>query len=89
VLNDKGYKAAGQAVYDRLSSGHEVLALDLLFMGANMPELPDSSDWELLVDSSGERSLGLQVPRLLAVAHWLRETTGTPSIQVETNGIRN
>jgi dienelactone hydrolase len=89
VLNDKGYKAAGQAVYDRLSSGHQVLALDLLFIGANMPEIPDSSDWELLVDSSGDRSLGLEVAQLLAVTHWLRATTGTPSIQVETNGIRD
>lgn len=89
VLNDKGYKAAGQVVQDKLTSGHQVLALDLLFIGANMPELPDSSDWELLVDSSGDRSLGLEVAQLLAVAHWLRATTGTPSIQIDTNGIRN
>ncbi len=89
VLNDKGYKAAGQDVFDQLSSGHEVLALDLLFIGADMPEVPDSSDWELLVDSSGERSLGLQVAQLLAVAHWLRATNGTTNIQVETDGIRN
>jgi len=89
VLNDKGYKAAGQDVFEQLTSGHEALALDLLFNGATMPELPDSSDWELLVDASGDRSLGLEVAQLLAVTHWLRSTTGAGNIQVDTDGIRN
>lgn len=89
VLNDKGYQAAGQQVFDNLSSGHEVLALDLLFNGATKPEVPDSSDWELLVDSSGDRSLGLQAAQLLSIIHWLRSTQGAREIQVETNGIRN
>lgn len=89
VLNDKGYKAAGQDIYPLLISGHEVLAVDLLFMGASLPELPESSDWELLVDSSGNRSIGLEVAQLLSVTHWLRAETGTSNIQLETNGIRN
>ncbi len=89
VLNDKGYKVAGQDVFDRLSRGHEVFALDLLFNGATMPEVPDSSDWELLVDSSGDRSLGLQVAQLLAVTEWVRSTTASHQVQVVTDGIRN
>lgn len=89
VLNDNGYQAAGQQVFDSLSSGHEVLALDLLFNGATKPEVPDSSDWELLVDSSGDRSLGLQTAQLLSIIHWLRSTQGARDIQVEANGIRN
>jgi hypothetical protein len=89
VLDDKGYKAAGQQVFDSLSSGHEVLALDLLFNGASKPELPDSSDWVLLVDSSGDRALGLEAAQLLSVIHWLRSTRGTAEITVKTNGIRN
>jgi len=89
VLNDKGFRQSGQAVFDRLSSGNEVLALDLLFTGDMMPEAPDSSDWELLVDSSGDRSLGLEVAQLLAVANWIGSTHGHSRIQVETDGIRN
>jgi hypothetical protein len=89
VLNDKGYKAAGQDVFDRLSSGHEVFALDLLFNGATMPEVPDSSDWELLVDGSGDRSLGLEVAQLLAFTEWVRSSTGSSHVQVVTDGIRN
>jgi dienelactone hydrolase len=89
VLNDKGYKAAGQEVFEQLSSGHEVLALDLLFNGATMPEPPDSSDWVLLVDAIGDRSLGLEVAQLLAVTNWLRSARGASTIQVATDGIRN
>jgi len=89
VLNDKGYKAAGQDVFDRLSSGHEVFALDLLFNGATMPEVPDWSDWELLVDSSGDRSLGLEVAQLLAFTQWARSSTKSSHVQVVTDGIRN
>jgi dienelactone hydrolase len=89
VLNDKGYKVAGQDVFDRLSRGQEVFALDLLFNGATMPEVPDSSDWELLVDSSGDRSLGLQVAQLLAFTEWVRSTRASRQVQVVTDGIRN
>lgn len=89
VLNDDGYRAAGQLVFDSLSSGHEVLALDVLFNGATKPEVPDSSDWEVLVDSSGDRSLGLEAAQLLSVVRWLRSTHGAVEIQVKSNGIRN
>jgi hypothetical protein len=54
--------------------------------GISLPE-PDSSDWELLVDSSGDRSLGLQVAQLLAVAHWLRSTHPVSRTQISTRGI--
>jgi hypothetical protein len=89
VLNDKGYKASGQAVFDHLTRGHEVFALDLLFNGATVPELPDPSDWEVLVDASGDRSLGLEVAQLLALTEWVRSTTGSGRVQVESDGIRN
>jgi len=89
VLNDKGYQAAGEQVFQSLSSGHEVLALDVLFNGATRPEVPDSSDWELLVDSSGDRSLGLEAAQLLSVAHWLQAVGRASEVKVETDGIRN
>jgi dienelactone hydrolase len=89
VLNDNGYQAAGQQVFDSLGKGREVLALDLLFNGATKPEVPDSSDWELLVDSSGDRSLGIEAAQLLSVVHWLHSTRGTGEVRVETMGIRS
>ncbi len=89
VLNDEGYKAAGQQVYDNLSSGHDVLALDLLFTGASRPDASDSSDWEVLVDSSGERCLGLEAAQLLSIVQWLHSEGGARDVQVQTKGIRS
>lgn len=88
VLNDRGYREAGRDVFDYLTSGHDVLAVDLLFTGSTRPEVPDSSDWELLVDSSGDRCLGLEVAQLLCISYWLRsQHHGT--IEVKTVGIRS
>jgi dienelactone hydrolase len=89
VLNDDGYQAEGQEVFNSLSSGHEVLALDLLFTGATKPDVPDSSDWVVLVDSSGDRSLGLEAAQLLSVVQWFRSERGASEVQVHTNGIRS
>ncbi|MGB8479785.1 MAG: prolyl oligopeptidase family serine peptidase [Acidobacteriaceae bacterium] len=88
VLNDNGYKASGKSVFERLSRGEQVLALDLLFNGAAAPG-PDPAAWVLLVDSTGDRSLGLEAAQLVATANWLRSTTGRSQIRVETNGIRS
>lgn len=85
VLDDKGYKAAGDMVTPHVDRGEQVLALDLFFNG---DQLPDRGAWELLTDSSGARPLGLEAAQLVAVANWLRSTTGHP-VQVETDGIRN
>lgn len=89
VLDDRGFNAAGYEVFKNLTSGHDVLALDTVFNGASKPEVPDSSDWVLLVDSSGDRSLGLQAAQLVGVAQWLRSTQGVTQVQIETNGIRS
>jgi hypothetical protein len=88
VLNDKGYKAAGETVSEHVDHGEQVLALDLIFNGATVPESPDPSDWEMLIDSSGERPLGLEVAQLITAANWLR-STGHSQVQVETDGIRS
>jgi dienelactone hydrolase len=85
VLNDKGYKASADIVAPHVDRGEQVLALDLFFNG---DQLADRGAWELLTDSSGARPLGLEAAQLVAVASWLRSTTGRP-VQVETDGIRN
>ncbi|HEV2424262.1 MAG TPA: hypothetical protein VGZ29_05490 [Terriglobia bacterium] len=102
VLDDKGRKAAGEIVSDRVNRGEQVLALDLLFNGANIPQAPDPADWEMLTASAGERPLGIEVEQLLAVTEWLRSSRveaglvpaqagheGLPAVRIETDGKRN
>ena len=89
VLDDKGRKAAGAIVSDRVNRGEQVLALDLLFNGSTIPQEPDPADWEMLTASAGDRPLGIEAAQLLAVANWLRVTTGSNRLHVETDGKRN
>ena len=85
VLNDSGYKKSADIIAPHLDRGEQVLALELFFNG---DQLPNRVPWELLTDSSGSRPLGLEAAQLVAVANWLRLTTGAP-VRVETEGIRN
>ena len=87
VMNDSGYKATAEAVFQRLTRGDQVLAFDPLFVGSAAPG-PDVSAWIVLVDSTGDRSLGLEVAQLVATANWLRSTTGQDKVRLETNGLR-
>jgi dienelactone hydrolase len=89
VLNDKGYQASGETVSRRVNHGEQVLALDLIFNGSTRPQIPDSTDWELLVASAGDRPLGLEVAQLLGVARWLSANNAHKRIEVETDGIRS
>lgn len=89
VLNDKGYAAAGEAVSQRVNRGEQVLALDLIFNGFTRPQMPDTTDWETLTATSGDRALGLEVAQLIGVARWFRENNADRKIHLETEGIRS
>lgn len=88
ILNDKGYKAAAEDIAWHVNRGERVLALDLMFTGSMRPQVPDPTDWELLVSTTGGRPLGLEAAQLLAVQKWARAFTGQKSIRVISDGIR-
>ena len=87
VLNDEGYKAAAQTISGLINRGRQVLALDLLFNGSTAPE--NSASWQMLVATTGDRPLGLEVAQLLAMTSWLRTTAGAARVDVVTEGTRN
>ena len=89
VLNDKGRKAAGEAVSDRVNRGEQVLALDVVFNGEMVPQSPDPTDYELLVASMGDRPLGLEVGQLIGAAKWLAQTSGQTHLRLEAAGLRS
>jgi hypothetical protein len=87
LINDKGYKVTAQSVTDRVNRGEQVLALEPLFFGSTTPDDPDPAYWEMIVASSGERPLGIEVQQLIAVAkHFHANNT---KIRLETYGIRS
>jgi dienelactone hydrolase len=89
VLNDKGRKAAGEAVSDRVNRGEQVLALDVVFNGETVPQSPDPTDYEFLVASMGDRPLGLEVGQLVGAAKWLAQTSGQAHLRLEAAGMRS
>jgi dienelactone hydrolase len=89
VLDDKGKKDAGVVVSDRVNRDEQVLALDVVFNGEMLPQTPDSTDYELLVASLGERPLGIEAAQLISAARWLGESSGNPKLRLETSGIRS
>jgi dienelactone hydrolase len=87
VLNDKGFKASTQNVIERVNHGEQVLALEPIFFGSTTPDDPEPAYWEMLVTSSGDRPLGLEVAQLLSVAKSFSNSGS--KIRVETLGIRS
>jgi len=87
VLNDEGYKAAAETISRLINRGQQVLAVDVLFNGSAAPE--NSASWQMLVATTGDRPLGLEVAQLSALAYWLRTTPGRGRIGVLTEGTRN
>jgi hypothetical protein len=87
VLNDEGYKATAQTISGLINRGQQVLAVDLLFNGSTAPE--NSASWQMLVATTGDRPLGLEVAQLSALASWLRATPGGGRIDIVTEGTRN
>jgi Prolyl oligopeptidase family len=86
VINDKGFKASAQNVADRVNRGEQVVALEPLFFGSTTPDDLDPAYWEMLVASSGDRPLGIEVGQLVAIAKSFQ--TGQQKIRLETVGIR-
>jgi dienelactone hydrolase len=87
VINDKGFKASAQIVADRVNRGDQVIALEPLFFGSTTPDDPDPAYWEMLLASSGQRPLGIEVSQLVSIAKSFRSSGQT--IRLETAGIRS
>jgi dienelactone hydrolase len=88
VLDDRGRGAAAALVADRVDHGEQVLALDLSFSGIAWK---DEDNWSLqqVIDTQGERPLGIRVEELLEIAGWLRQRAGGAAVRIETNGMRS
>ena len=88
VISDKGYKATAAKVAERVNRGEQVLTLEPLFFGSMSPDEGDQGYWEMLVASSGDRPLGLEVNQLLGVGKSFRDIS-KQKVRLETEGIRS
>jgi hypothetical protein len=91
VLHDRGKKAAGVEVSDRVNRDEQVLALDLLFMGDSWKEAGKEVEpylYAQIFDGFGDRPLGVEAAQLIEIAHWVRGLVGVSKVRLECTGIR-
>jgi dienelactone hydrolase len=88
VLHDLGKEASVDTALQGFSRGEQVLALDLMFTGPPW-KFEDSSLFAQMIDAVGERTLGLRVAQLTAVARWAQQKAGVDKIRLEADGMRN
>ena len=88
VLNDKGREASSEAVLQRFSRGEQVLALDLMFTGSAWKD-EDPFLFVEMLDSLGDRPLGMQAAQLIRIARWAAKKAGVAKVRLEANGMRN
>jgi hypothetical protein len=97
VLHDKGKRAAGEPVSDRVNRGDQVLAVDLVFHGdawwIRSPATPEreTGPWAYIqmLHGTGDRALGLEVAQLLEITRWLQTRAAATKIRLESTGMRN
>jgi len=95
VLDDRGMKAAGEQVWNRLpwvadlvERGQQVLVLDLLFTGEAAPDKVLYPFAEGLA-ATGKRALGIEAAQLIALVRWAGEQWKPQQFRLETAGLRN
>ena len=73
VINDGGRAASSAKVEELLNAGQRVVAVDLWYFGEAKPN-PKDWLWALMLDTVGQRPLGLQAAELARIAAWGSET---------------
>ena len=88
VLNDDGKEASAQAVLQFFSQGEQVLALDLMFIGSPWKD-KDPFLFAQMLDSLGDRPLGMEAAQLIRIAQWARQKANVDKVRLESSGIRS
>lgn len=89
VLDDRGKKASGAPISDRVNRGEQVLATDLLFFGDAATAPYYYPVYDRMLAMLGDRSLGMEAAQLTAIAAWLRKASGHQRGRLEVDGMRS
>ena len=88
ILHDKGMSETAVEASDRLNRGEQVLAADLMFVGAAWKK-NEPAEYAQIVHGMGNRVLGMQASQLIGLTRWLRGRSGTPNVRIEVTGMRS
>lgn len=84
LISDKGHLSLAVEAGNLLSRGYRVLLLDPILFGDSIPgtpERPNLSSAAQMLNTVGERPLGIEAAQIAGVAQWLSDsnTDGSPS----------
>ena len=97
LLNDRGKKASGVEVSDRVNRGEQVLALDLMFTGDDWKQITQGPFYgpvgpylyAQIMHGLGDRPLGMEAAQLIGIARWLQKQGRAQRLRLEVSGMRN
>lgn len=89
VLDDKGRKDATTRTSDAVNRGEQVLALDPLFFGDAAPEDPGPEEYVHMINTLGDRAIGVEAAQLIGISRWLQRLSGARRIRIDSDGIRS
>jgi len=101
VLDDRGRGMAFAEVAARLDRGEQVLATNLLFtdekamtkqadgVGTIGSAMGSLAIYAMVLDTVGDRALGIEAAQVVEQAKWLRARSNHPTIRLESWGIRS
>jgi hypothetical protein len=75
LISDTGRTSMSTEAGDLLSRGHRVLVFDPILFGDSIPgttERPNLSGTAQMLNTVGERALGLEAAQIAAITHWLQ-----------------
>jgi len=87
MLGDAGRKELAEPVLTELARGHRVIAVDLFYLGESQIAQRDFL-FALLVASTGERPLGIQVGQVQALVRWAQGKYRYEPVEVHAHGPR-
>ena len=91
LLSDSGRASMAVEAGNDIDRGHRVLVLDPLLFGENIPGSSDDlASYAQMLNTVGERPLGLEAAQVAAVARWLQadavDGSGTPGSRIAVPG---
>ena len=88
VVSDSGRKEVAGPILEQLVQGNRVIAVDLFYFGESKISQKDFL-FALLVASTGERPLGIQIGQLSALVNWTTGKYRHAPVEVHAHGPRS
>lgn len=86
VIADAGMASEADAIRELLDARRQVVAIDPTFIGSTQPAESASERLAMLVNTTGERLLGIHAGQIAAACAWVRDRLSLDDVTIQTRG---